>query len=337
MAEPARILGAMFQGGGNVQLIMPIMTRLVERGHSIQIIAGPGGRPSNLPLSPDLVHRISSAGATLVPFRIPDLHPLDAAPPSKGVLGSWVPAGFKSLPGEARTAVWATAWSLQVAQELQTAPADVVVADFVLLGALVAAEASRVPSVALMHTVAVRPLSGIPPYGPGWLPARGPIGHARDALGRAIVNYVYRRNALPALNDARAVLGLAPLCSPFTQYDLATRVLMLASAAFDHCGQCLPANFRHVGTPIEDRGASWVTPWEATDRRPLIVVSLSTLNQGQATLMQRILAAVAALKETRILVTLGPVLDAADFALPPNVRVEVSSPIRLFCLKLRSW
>lgn len=322
MAEPARILGAMFQGGGNVQLIMPIMTRLVERGHSVRIIAGPGVRPSNLPLSPDLVHRISSAGATLVPFPIPDLHPLDAAPPSKGVLGSWVPAGFKSLPGEARTAAWATAWSLQVAQELQTAPADVVVADFVLLGALVAAEASRVPSVALMHTVAVRPLSGIPPYGPGWLPARGPIGHARDALGRAIVNYVYRRNALPALNDARAVLGLAPLCSPFTQYDLATRVLMLASAAFDHCGQCLPANFRHVGTPIEDRGASWVTPWEATDRRPLIVVSLSTLNQGQATLMQRILAAVAALKETRILVTLGPVLDAADFALPPNVRVE---------------
>ena len=155
MAEPARILGAMFQGGGNVQLIMPIMTRLVERGHSVRIIAGPGVRPSNLPLSPDLVHRISSAGATLVPFRIPDLHPLDAAPPSKGVLGSWVPAGFKSLPGEARTAAWATAWSLQVAQELQTAPADVVVADFVLLGALVAAEAARVPSVALMHTVAV--------------------------------------------------------------------------------------------------------------------------------------------------------------------------------------
>ena len=106
MAEPARILGAMFQGGGNVQLIMPIMTRLVERGHSVRIIAGPGVRPSNLPLSPDLVHRISSAGATLVPFRIPDLHPLDAAPPSKGVLGSWVPAGFKSLPGEARTAAW---------------------------------------------------------------------------------------------------------------------------------------------------------------------------------------------------------------------------------------
>ena len=323
MTKPARILGAMFQGGGNVPLIMPIMARLVERGHSVRIMAGPGVRPSKLPISPDLLRRISSAGATLVPFRIPTLHPLDAFPPAKGVLGSWVPAGFKSLPGEARTAAWATAWSLQVAQELQTAPADVLVADFVLLGALSAAEAARVPFVALMHTVAQRPLPGIPPYGPGWVPARGPFGRARDALGRAIVSYVYHRNALPALNDARAGLGLVPLRSPFEQYDRTTRVLMLASAAFDHAGWQAPINFRHIGTPIEDASAaSWVSPWPATDRRPLIVVSLSTLNQGQAPLMRRILAAVAALEETRILVTLGPPLNPADFALPPNVRVE---------------
>lgn len=156
MTKPARVLGAMFQGGGNVPLIMPIMARLVERGHSVRIMAGPGVRPSKLPISPDLLRRILSTGATVVPFYVPDPHPLDASPPTKGVLGSWVPAGFKSLPGEARTVAWATAWSLQVVEELQTAPADVVVADFVLLGALAAAEAARVPSVALMHTFAQR-------------------------------------------------------------------------------------------------------------------------------------------------------------------------------------
>jgi UDP:flavonoid glycosyltransferase YjiC (YdhE family) len=43
---------------------------------------------------------------------------------------------------------------------------------------------------------------------------------------------------------------------------------------------------------------------------------------GSGPLMRRILAAVAALEETRTLVTLGPALDPADFALPPNVRVE---------------
>src|ERR1700733_9722564 len=224
MTKPARVLGAMFRGGGNVPLIMPIMARLVERGHSVRIMAGPGVRPSKLPISPDLLRRILSTGATVVPFYVPDPHPLDASPPTKGVLGSWVPAGFKSLPGEARTVAWAPAWSLQVGEKLQPPPADVVVADFVLLGALAAAEAARVPSVALMHTFAQRPLPGIPPYGPGRLPARGPFGRARDALGRTIISYVYNRNALRALNDARAGLSLVPLRSPFKQYDRATRV-----------------------------------------------------------------------------------------------------------------
>jgi MGT family glycosyltransferase len=138
---------------------------------------------------------------------------------------------------------------------------------------------------------------------------------------------VYRRNALPALNDARAGLGLAPLRSSFAQYDLAARVLVLASAAFDHAGWKTPTNFRHIGTPIEDASVdSWVSPWPSTDRRPLIVVSLSTLNQGQKALMRRILAAVAALGEARILITLGPALDPTDFALPPNIRVERFTP-----------
>ncbi len=323
MAKPARILSAMFQGGGNVPLIMPIMTRLVERGHSVRIMAGPGVRPSRLPIAPDFLRRISAAGATLVPFREPDPHPLDIAPACKGILGSWVPTGFKSIPGEALTGAWAPAWALQVVQELMIEPADVVVADFVLLGALAAAEAARVPSVAIMHTVAQRPMPGVPPYGPGWLPARGPLGHARDALGRVIVSYVYRRNALPPLNDARAVLGLAPLRSAFQQYDRAARTLVLVSAAFDHPGRRSPANIQYVGTPIEDGGVtSWVSPWATTDRRPLIVVSLSTLNQGQAPLMRRILLAVAAIEEIRVLVTLGPALDPAEFSIPPNVSVE---------------
>jgi hypothetical protein len=45
----------------------------------------------------------------------------------------------------------------------------VVVGDFVLLGAIAAAEAAGIPVVVLMHTVPSRPVSGVPPYGPGRL------------------------------------------------------------------------------------------------------------------------------------------------------------------------
>lgn len=322
MCKPARILSAMFQGGGNIPLLMPVMARLVDRGHAVRIMAGPGVRRSRLPVSAEFLHRISSSGATLVPLRQPDPNPFDVAPYAKGMIGRWVPPGFQAAPAEAQTAVWASAWAKNVAEELRAARTDLVVADFVLLGALAAAEASDTPAVALMHTVAPRPLAGVPPYGPGWMPGLGLCDRVRDAIGHACIEYLHRRNALRPLNSARASLGLPPLRSPFQQCDKAARVLMLVSPAFDHLASRLPDNVRYVGTPIEDADfPGWRPRWDSHDRRPLVLVSLSTLNQGQASLMRRILVAMAGV-EARVLVTLGPALDPTEFPAPPNVHLE---------------
>ena len=311
MSKPLRILGAMFQGGGNIPLLMPVMARLVARGHTVRIMAGPGVRPSRMPISPDLLRRISSIGAALVPFREPAMHPLDDASPPKRLFGTWAPPGFKSVTFEAQfeaqTGAWVPAWATNVAEELRKETADLVVADFVLTGALAAAEAAGLPSVVLAHNVVLGPVPGVPPKGPGWLPARGPFSRVRAALGRAIIRDSYRHISLPPLNDARSRLGLTKLRSPFEQYDRAARVLLLASAAWDYPGLRLPDNFRHVGTPIDDvETAPWISPWPSTDTRPLLLVSLSTLNQGQAPLMRRILLAVAALQEIRVLVDVWP-------------------------------
>jgi hypothetical protein len=145
MHTPARILATLFQGGENIPLLMPVLDRLIARGHTVRIMAGPGVRRSRLPVSADLDRRIASSGAVPILFREPDSHPLDAAPHSRGIIGAWVPSGFRFVPGEAATALWAPAWAKNVAEELRAAPTDLVVADFVLLGALVAAEAARIP------------------------------------------------------------------------------------------------------------------------------------------------------------------------------------------------
>ena len=322
MHPPARVLAALFQGGGNIPLLMPVLEQLTTRGHLVRIMAGPSVRRSRLPVGADLERRIASSGAIRVPFREPHLHPLDAAPHAKGLIGTWAPRGFRIVSGEAETALWAPAWAENVAEELQTSPTDLIVADFVLLGALVAAEAAGIPAVALMHTVSTRPSAGMPPYGPGWLPARGPIGLVRDALGRTVVEHLYRRNALEPLNRARTSLGRSPLRSSFEQYGRAARLLMLVSGKFDYPAQQRPLNLMHVGTPVGDAAtAGWVSPWPSEDNRPLVLVSLSTIDQGQGPLMQRILRAVAEL-EARVLVTLGPALDRSDFEAPPNVRLE---------------
>src|SRR3954469_10649214 len=64
----ARVLAAVFQGGGNIPLILPVLAELAARGHAVRVMAGPGIRRSRLPVSPDLLLRLAGAGAREVPF-----------------------------------------------------------------------------------------------------------------------------------------------------------------------------------------------------------------------------------------------------------------------------
>jgi len=309
-----RILFAMFHGDGNVPLITPIVAALVARGHAVRVLVGPGVRATRLPVGDRFLARIAATGATHVSFTMPPTHPFDDAPAPRGLLRGWTPKRLAAATSTAPTLVWSPAW------------ADVVAADFVLLGALAAAEAAGVPAVALVHgTYKHRPAPGVPGYGTGGMPARSPLGELRDALYHAGIARIYRRDGLPALNRARQGLGLPPLRSPFDQYDRAARVLILASAAFDFPVRRLPPNVHYVGAPTDDAGAVWDDPWLAEDDRPLVVASLSTLAQGQAPVLGHVLKALDGMP-VRALVTTGPSLDPAQFRAPANVRLEAFVP-----------
>src|SRR6185437_5892690 len=66
----------------------------------------------------------------------------------------------------------------------------------------------------------------------------------------------------------------------------------------------------------------WQAPWPPeSEGRPFVVVSLSTLPQGQASLMRNILVALSRL-DVRALVTFGLSLDPADFVASPSVVLE---------------
>lgn len=324
MQRPASILVAMYQGypgGSDTPFYTPIFARLVERGHTVRILIGPGVRETRLPVSERHLQRLTDLCATIVPFRQPETHPLDNMPPARGLVGRWMPSQFRSIAQQALTILWASAWADNVAAELRRTPTDVLVADYVLLGALVGAEAERVHSVALQHMVGPRPATGLPPFGTGWPSSHAPVGKARNALGRFAIESLYRRNGLSLLNAVRAQHKLPPLRSVFEQYDRASRVLMLVSPSFDFPRPKKPANMRQVGTPMGDPGtADWEPPWP-DGNRPLVVASLSTLPQGQAALMRNILLALSKL-DVYALVTLGLSLDPADFVAPPNVVLE---------------
>jgi UDP:flavonoid glycosyltransferase YjiC (YdhE family) len=318
--KPAQFLMAMFQGSGNIPPILAIASQLVARGHHIRIMAGPGLQPDRppRPVSTAFLEGVKRAGATLVPLQ-QDQDPCAGAPLARGLFGGWTPPSFAANVFQARRFLAAPIWAANVMAELARQPADVVVADFYLVGALAAAQAAGVPSAALVHHHHIRPTPGVPPFGPGWLPAHGPGGWLRDAMGRAMVERIYRRDGLVPVNLARHWLGLPPLQSPLAQYDAAARVLIMTSPAFDFRPRAVPPNVRYVGMPFEDVGAAmWVSPWPADDARPLVLISFSTAPQGQAGALQRTLAALSPLP-VRGLVTLGPALDLASFQAPANV------------------
>lgn len=322
----ARFLFAMFEGGGNLSLILPIVARLVERGHDVRVLAGPNVRASRRAMSDRFVRRIQATGAVPIVLATPTIHPFDDAR-FRGLIAGWTPEWLEGLTPNCAPLAWSVPWAFAVRGELERAAADVVAADFILLGALVAAEAAGIPAAALVHgTWKHRPAPGAAPYGTGFLPSCSFLGKLRAAPYNALIEWRYRRDGLPPLARARRELRLPPLRSPFEQYDRIARVLILASAAFDIPPDPLPANVRYVGAPFErSNETSWRSPWQADDPRPLILVSLSTLPQGQAAMMERILAAVGTLP-VRALVTLGPSLDRARFVAPPNVVLETFIP-----------
>lgn len=325
MRRRLRLLVAMFQGGGNVPLLLPIVTRLVTRGHHVRFLVGPGVRATRLPISDHLDRSLRSTGAAVTRLREPDVHPFDASPVSRGVVRGWVPRAFHTVSAEARVARWFPHWAQEVASELGREPTDMVVADFVLVGALVAAEAAGVPSVALVHNVYRGPAPGRPPWGPGWRPTVSMVGRLRDAAGTLVSNRILARDALPFLNRARLSLGLHPLPRYVEQDDRASRIVVLTSPEFDST-RGFPANVRLVGTPLGDTAPPPpFSIWSTNDGRPLVLVTLSTLEQGQAMLMERILAALALLP-VRAVVTLGPALDPARFTPPANVVLETFVP-----------
>jgi UDP:flavonoid glycosyltransferase YjiC (YdhE family) len=234
IGAPQQFLFAMFQGSGNIPPILAVAHQLVTRGHRVRILAGPGIQPDRppRPASATFLDGIRAIGATLILLH-QHQDPFAGIPPARGLLGGWTPQGFRANVFLARRFLAAPVWADHVRAELTRQPADVVVADFYLLGALVAAEAARIPAAALVHHHHIRPTAGVPPFGPGWGLAQGLLGRLRDTIGHAMVERLYRRDGGQALNQARRQCGLPPLRSPLQQYDAAARVLVMTNSAFD--------------------------------------------------------------------------------------------------------
>jgi UDP:flavonoid glycosyltransferase YjiC (YdhE family) len=220
----------------------------------------------------------------------------------------------------------ARAYAQDTMAEMQRFQPHALAVDWVLTGAAVAGEATDLPTALLIHGNNPVPEPGKPPPGFGFLPARSALGRARDRVFTSVFLRLFNKG-LRALNDARLALGLQPLGHVLEHFDRPARFLCLYSEAFDLPADRHPAQLRYVGPVLEQPAWAepWSPPWPAEDRRPLVVVSMSTTYMGQERVLRRCVDAVSSMP-VRALVTVGPTLDPAAFHGADNVFVVRSAP-----------
>jgi hypothetical protein len=104
----------------------------------------------------------------------------------------------------------AAEFAADTAEAIDEVRPDVLVTDFMIFGAVIAGEAAGIPVVPVVPNIWMLPTPGAPAIGPGFAPARTPLGRARNALMLAMANQVFDR-ALPTLDAARRGQGLPPV------------------------------------------------------------------------------------------------------------------------------
>lgn len=217
-------------------------------------------------------------------------------------------------------------WAGDTLAALEASGADMLVADMSLPATLIAGEKLGIPTATYCPNIWMLPTPGIPPIGPGFAPARGPLGRARDWLLRAISHRVFAR-AMPYVNAVRVGHGLSPLANIYAQMVKVDEVYVLTSPRFDFTSPAMPDNVRYGGPILDDPDwcAPWRSPWDASDQRPLVLVGLSSTYQNQAPLLRRIVEALSDLP-IRGLVTLGETISADEVLGTDNVVVVPSAP-----------
>jgi len=303
---------------GNAPPQLAVTRLLVERGHEVRVLAHRAAR-----------ERIERTGAEFVAFER-TVPAMDLTRRDTDSLRDWeartrLGSGVRLLKNGLLPFVVNA--SRECSEVLEHWPADVVVLDWMLTGAAVAAEGAGVSAVALVHCPYPLPVDGAPPLFSGLSPTDGRLGAARDRLLNRISTRLLA-GGLPLLNKARSERRLPPLRDWSAQLLGVSEICMMTVPELDFSSRGrLPANVHYVGAAFEPYSREWRSPWPDTNGEPLVLVSFSTSYMDQQALAQRALDALGVLP-VRVLLTAGPALDAGALRLPANARAVDFVPHR---------
>ena len=290
-----------------------VIRAMVERGHDVRVLA-------DRVLAPD----IEATGAEHVPWnRAPQRPNLDPLSMVVNDYDAKTPFQAFALIRDGVIVGPADRFAADVRDELRRRPADVVVGNFFVFGAQIAAEAEGVPFAFLVSNLLSFKGSGTPPLGPGLKPARGPLGRARDAGLNRLMARLFDKG-LDRLNEVRSANGVAPVASVLESFERADRLLLMTSRAFEYETFSPPPNVRLVGPRLDD--PAWAGEWTPpAGDDPLVLVGMSSTFMDHADALQRATTALGDLP-VRGLVTTGPAVPVDAIDAPANVTVVERAP-----------
>jgi MGT family glycosyltransferase len=306
-------LFALIDGGGAVPPALSVAGALVRNGHEVRVLGDPVLRPE-----------VEAVGARHIDWTAaPRRHERGKEADFVADWQARTPLGAMARTRDGFMVGPAGEYAQDTLDELARCPADAVVSEMLCMGAMLGGQAATVPVAALITTVLPLPVPGRPPFGPGFMPARGPLGRARDAAVARLSSAMWNK-ALPKLNATRAQHGLPVVQHVFEQLAGVDRILVLTSDAFDFAGGPLPENVRYTGPRLDD--PEWVEEWTPpAGDQPLVLVGMSSTYQDHVGMLRRVAAGLGRLP-VRGLITTGPTVTPDDIDAPPNVTVVRSAP-----------
>jgi MGT family glycosyltransferase len=162
-----------------------------------------------------------------------------------------------------------------------------------------------------------------PPYGPGWRPARGPLGRLRDRVMRPLVFGTVERKMLPKLNGVRSALGAEPLPGADAIFLRAPLLLYMTAPPFEYARSDWPESVVMVG-PCAWEPPAAAPPWLARIERPIVLVTTSSEFQNDGRLVEVALEALAD-EPVEVIATM-PSGDPASFRAPANAHLVKFTP-----------
>jgi MGT family glycosyltransferase len=297
----ARVLAYSIPGKGHLFPLVPIIDELRTRGHGVTLITGAADVEAMRGLGFD-------AYAVDPAIEQVELNDWQTSHPRKALRLS-VQAMSERAEHDSK--------DLRAAIERHSP--DAVIVDANAWGAICAAEAWGGPWALLVpYPMAIRS-KDTPPFGPGLRPARGPVGRLRDRILRPLLIGTLEREVMPKVNEVRARAGLDPATGADDMFTRPPLVMATTAEPFEYHRSDLPENVVLVGAC--DWDPPTVAPaWLDAVDRPIVLVTTSSLYQGDDALVSAAFAALAG-EPVEVVATL-PSGDPAGFDPPANARLE---------------